>query len=64
MGFLISILIGCLICGLLYWALTFINPPQPFLKVGQVAIVVFFVIWLIYELLPLANGGFGHPFVR
>jgi uncharacterized membrane protein YwzB len=59
---LISILIACLFFGLLYWALTTISPSQPFLKVGQVAIVVVFVIWLIYELLPFASGA--HRFLR
>jgi hypothetical protein len=60
LSLLVTILVACLLCGLLYWAITFINPPQPFLKVGQVAIVVVFVIWLVYILLPYA----GHPGLR
>ena len=62
LGLLITILVMCIIFGLIWWIFTQIPLPQPFAKIAQVVIVVLFCIWLIYELLPLAGGV--HPLLR
>lgn len=57
---LITILIMCLIFGLLWWVITLLPLPAPFGNVVRVIIAIIFCIWLIYLLLPLA----GHPLLR
>ena len=65
LGLLISILIMCLVFGLIWWIITLIPLPAPFAQVARVVIAIIFVIWLIYLLVPMIGGaGFGHPFVR
>ena len=61
---LVTILVMCLIFGVVWWIITLIPLPAPFGRVAQVVIAVIFLIMLIYLLLPLAGGGFGHPYVR
>ena len=64
-GLLFSILIACIVLGLLYWILTLLPLSAPFGRIAQVVIVVIFVIWLLYLLVPLAGGGgFSHPLIR
>ena len=60
LSILVTILVMCLIFGLIWWIITLIPLPPPFGRVAQVVIAVIFVICLIYLLLPLAGGGFGH----
>jgi membrane protein YdbS with pleckstrin-like domain len=59
---LVSLLIACIICGLLYWLVTLIPLPPPFGKVAQVIIAAIFVLWLIFLLLPLT--GTHYPVLR
>jgi len=59
---LFTILIMCLIFGLIWWVLGVIPLPQPFLRVAQVVVAVLFCIWLIYLLMPYA--GFSHVPLR
>jgi hypothetical protein len=54
----------CIIFGLIWWVITMIPLPAPFAQVARVVIAVIFIIWMIYLLLPLAGGGFGHPYLR
>jgi hypothetical protein len=62
---LVTILVMCIIFGLLYWLISIIPLPAPFGQVARVVLAVIFVIWLIYLLLPLAGGlGFSHPYYR
>jgi hypothetical protein len=66
-GLLVSVLVACIILGLLYWIFTLIPLPAPFAQIARVVIVVIFCIWLIYLLLPLIGApgvGFSHPTVR
>jgi hypothetical protein len=63
-GLLVTILIMCIVFGVIWWILTLIPLPAPFGRVAQVVVAVIFLIWLLYLLLPLAGAGFGHPFVR
>lgn len=64
LSILVTILVMCLIFGLIWWIISLIPLPAPFGQVARVVIAVIFVIYLIYMLLPLAGGGFGHPLVR
>ena len=61
---LVTILIMCLIFGVLWWVISLIPLPAPFGQIARVVCALIVVIWLIYLLLPLAGGGFGHPLVR
>ena len=58
---LVTILVMCIIFGLLWWIVTVIPLPPPFARIAQVVIVVIFCIWLIYLLLPFAGY---HPLLR
>lgn len=58
---LVTILVMCIIFGLIWWIFTQIPLPAPFAQIARVVIVVIFCLILIYTLLPLAGGGFGHP---
>lgn len=53
---LISIIVVCLIVGVIFWLLTMLPIPQPFQNVIKVCIVL---LCLIYVLSIL--GGFVHP---
>jgi len=59
---LVSILVVCIIFGLLWWIITMIPLPPPFAQVARVVFAVIFVIWLLYLLVPFAT--FGHPLPR
>lgn len=50
---------GCIL-WVLYWGLNKIAPPQPWLKVGTVILVIITVVVLINILLGIA----GKPFIR
>lgn len=63
LSLLVTILIMCLVFGLIWWIITLIPLPAPFAQVARVVIAVIFLIWVIYLLLPMA-GGFGHPILR
>jgi hypothetical protein len=54
----------CIIFGVIWWILTMIPLPPPFMQIARVVCAVIFLIWLIYLLIPLAGGGFGHPYIR
>ena len=60
---LISLLVMCLIFGVIWWILTLIPLPGPFLQIARVIVAVIFLIILIYMLLPMA-GGFEHGPIR
>lgn len=48
---LISILVICLIFGLLYWAITLIPLPNPFKQIASVAVLVVGVVLIVVKLL-------------
>jgi hypothetical protein len=68
LSLLVTVLIMCIVFGLLWWIFTLIPLPPPFAQIGRVVIVVIFCLWLIYLLLGLVGGGagfgIGHPLVR
>jgi hypothetical protein len=53
---LISLIILCLVVGVIFWLLTMLPVPQPFLNVIKVCIVLICLIWLLTML-----GGYTHP---
>jgi hypothetical protein len=59
LSLLITILIMCLIFGVIWWVITLIPLPAPFAQVARVVIALIFCIWLIYLLLPFA--GVHYP---
>ena len=62
LSILVTILIMCLIFGLIWWIFTLIPLPAPFAQVARVVIAVIFVIYLIYLILPMAD--LGRPLIR
>lgn len=60
---LVSILVAIIIFGLLYWIITLIPLPEPFARIARAVCIIFFCLWLIFELLNL-TGGIGHPLFR
>lgn len=62
LSILVSILVMCLVFGLIWWILSLIPLPAPFAQIARVVVAVIFCIWLIYLLVPYA--GFGHPLLR
>ena len=66
-GFLIEILIGAIVLGLIFWILSLIPLPDPFGRIVQVVLVVIVAIWLIYilaGLIPSGPGPFYGPRLR
>lgn len=59
---LVTILIMCIIFAVIWWILTLIPIPGPFLQIARVVVAVIFLIWLLYLLVPYT--GFGHPLLR
>jgi hypothetical protein len=60
-GILISLLVFALVIGIIFWLLTLLPIPQPFLNIIKVVIVL---ICLIYFLGMLPGIGYSHPFYR
>jgi hypothetical protein len=60
MSLLIGIVCVGLVFWLLWWLLGYINPPEPFMKVGKVILAVIGVVILINLLMSLA----GHNFIN
>ena len=52
---LVTILVMCIIFGLIWWILSVIPLPAPFGQIARVVCVVIFCIWLIYLILPFAG---------
>ena len=48
------------ILWLLWWLLNYVNPPEPFKKVGNVILAIIAVVLIINVLLGLA----GRPFIK
>ena len=63
-GFLIEILIGAIVLGLIFWILSLIPLPDPFSRIVRVVLVVIVAIWLIYILAGLIPGPFYGPRLR
>jgi len=57
---LITLLVVLLILGLIYWVITLIPLPPPFVLLAQVVMAIIFVLVLISFLLPYT----GHTLLR
>jgi hypothetical protein len=53
---LISLLILCLVVAVIFWILSLIPVPQPFLNVAKAIVAIICLIWLLSML-----GGYTHP---
>jgi len=60
---LVSAFIGLVCIGLVFWLLwwliQYINPPEPFLKIGKSILAIMAVVILISILFAIS----GHPFI-
>jgi hypothetical protein len=54
---MLTLVIGLIIIGLLWWIVTQLPLPEPFGRIAQVVIVVLAVLWLIYVLMGAMPGG-------
>lgn len=54
---LVTVLIGLLLIGLIWWVVQKLPLPEPFGQIAQVVIVVLGVVWLIYVLMGLMGTG-------
>lgn len=54
--FVVYLIVAGLVFWLLWWLLNFINPPEPFKKVGTVVLAVLAVLVAISILLSLVGG--------
>ena len=57
---LVTILVSCIIFGLIWWILSLVPLPAPFGQIARVVVAVIFAIWLIYLLLGFTGGGGLH----
>jgi hypothetical protein len=60
LSILVSILVVCIIFGLLWWVISLLPLAPPFGQIVRVVFAVICVIWLLYMLVPYAT--FGHPY--
>jgi len=57
---LISLLIFCLVAGLIYWLLTLLPIPDHFKKVVLVIFIVVCIIYLLGYIVPVPNWNWPH----
>lgn len=57
---LITLIIVVIVVGVLFWILSMLPIPQPWLNVAKVLIALVLLIWLLSYLVPLS----GHPILR
>jgi hypothetical protein len=60
LSLLVSLLIACLIFGLIWWVVTLIPLPPPFANIVRAVIAIILVIWMISLLIPFSS----HPLLR
>ncbi len=57
LSLLLTLVIGLIVIGLIYYIITVIPLPDPIKQVATVVVVVIACLWLIYVLISLAGGG-------
>lgn len=57
MGLLYSLLVFCIVMGLIYWLVTVLPIPEPFKKIAIVIVIVICILYLLGILF-----GFAAPF--
>jgi hypothetical protein len=58
---LITLVVFALVCYLIFWAMGYLNVPDPIRRVVTVIIVLIACIWLLSNFLPNAAGW--HPWI-
>lgn len=53
---LISLLILCLVVAVIFWILSLLPVPQPFMNIAKAIVAIICLIWLLSML-----GGAVHP---
>lgn len=61
---LISLLVAVIVIGLIFWLLTMLPIPQPFLNIVKVILVVICIIWLLSFTGFLGGGPYWGPHNR
>ena len=56
-SFVIYLVVAGLVLWLLWWLLSYVNPPEPFKKVGTVVLAIVAVLICIGLLLSLVSGN-------
>jgi hypothetical protein len=54
---MLTLVIGLIIIGLLWYVVSVLPLPEPFGRVAQVVIIVLAFLWLIYVLMGMMPGG-------
>lgn len=57
-GFLIDIIVLCIVGGLLYWIVSLLPLPQPFKQIAMVAMILILLLWVLSMFL---GGGEYSP---
>lgn len=55
-GFLMDVIILCIVGGLLYWIVSLLPLPPPFKQIAMVAMVLILLLWV----LSMFFGGAGY----
>lgn len=55
--FIIYLIVAGLVFWLLWWLVGYINPPEPFRKIANVALAILGVLVIIGILLSVVGGG-------
>lgn len=58
-GVLLQVIVIGLVCGLLWWLVSYVALPEPFNKLARVIIAIVAVVFLINALLSIV----GRPFI-
>jgi hypothetical protein len=63
-GTLISLLVVCVVVGLIWWVCDYLPVPEPLNKLIKVISIVIAVIIIIYALMNIAGVGGGLPSLK
>jgi hypothetical protein len=63
-GTLISLLIVCVVVGLIWWVCDYLPVPEPLNKLIKIISIVIAVIIIIYALMSIAGVGGGLPSLK
>jgi hypothetical protein len=57
---LISLLVAVIVIGLLFYVLSLLPIPQPWLNIARVILIVIVIIWLLGYVGMLGNGPYWN----
>jgi len=64
MSLLISIIIGLIVLGLIWWVCDMLPIPENFKKIIHVILIVIVIVWLLNVLLGYNNGYHSYLWHR